>query len=76
MYIVVNCPSCGELILANTRNKTRTCTKCGNSAKIHTLRVLVKTRDPKDAVKALQRLKARHGDGVTFKKFKVSSQEN
>jgi predicted nucleic acid-binding Zn-ribbon protein len=61
MYIVVNCPRCGELILANTSNRTRGCPKCGHRAELRTLRVLGRAETPSDAVELMKQLKERKG---------------
>lgn len=58
MYVVVRCPRCGELLLAKTDNRTRSCTSCGYRAEIATLRVLGRAKSPRDAVELMRQLKA------------------
>ena len=61
-------------MMANTANKTRTCSHCGFKAELFSLRVLAKTETSKDAVKIIQQLKEREAKkrlGVSFKRFKV-----
>jgi DNA-directed RNA polymerase subunit M/transcription elongation factor TFIIS len=59
LYVVVNCPQCGEFMLAKTVNKTRTCPNCGHRSEIGTLRILGKADSPKQAVLVIQTLKER-----------------
>lgn len=57
MYVVVNCPRCGGLMLAKTIQKTRSCPHCGNRAELRSLRVLGRADSPKEAVSLIQALK-------------------
>jgi len=57
MYIVVRCPRCGELLLANTDNRTRSCQKCNHRTDIRRLEVLGRTENPRDAVELMKQLK-------------------
>ena len=70
MYLIVNCPSCGRLMMASSENKTRKCPGCGNTAQIHSLHVIVRVRDQRDAVDAIQKLKESKGNGDTLPLFK------
>jgi len=61
-------------MMANTANKTRTCSHCGFKAELFSLRVLARAETSQDAVKIIQRLKEREAEkrsGVRFKRFKV-----
>jgi hypothetical protein len=61
-------------MMANTANKTRTCSHCGFKAELFSLRVLARAETSQDAVKIIQRLKERDAErrpGVRFKRFKV-----
>jgi DNA-directed RNA polymerase subunit M/transcription elongation factor TFIIS len=59
MYLIVRCPKCGGLLLADTRYKTRTCPHCGRRMKISTLIPLARAYSPRDAVAIIQELKRR-----------------
>jgi len=59
LYVVVRCPRCGELLLAKTDAKTRSCTSCGHRAEIATLLVLGRANTPADAVEMMKQLKAK-----------------
>jgi ABC-type ATPase with predicted acetyltransferase domain len=74
MYNIVNCPSCGNIIMANTAHRTKTCPHCGSKAKLINLKILAKTKSSHEAVKIIQYLKekkSKEPNRVTFKKFKV-----
>lgn len=74
MYLIVNCPNCGRLMMANSENKTRKCPNCGNTAQIHSLHVIARVRDQRDAVGTIQQLKESKGKGDSsplFKKFRT-----
>ena len=74
MYLIINCPSCGKIIMANTANKTRSCSHCGVKVHVQGAKVLARSRTSQDAVEIIQHLKAQRGKGehpVTFKKFKI-----
>jgi hypothetical protein len=61
-------------MMANTANKTRTCSHCGFKAELFSLRVLARAETSQDAVKIIQRLKEREAKkrpGVRFKRFRV-----
>ncbi len=73
MYLIINCPSCGKIIMASSANKTRGCPHCGVKVPIQGARVLARSRTTQEAVEIIQELKNRKGKGespVTFKKFK------
>jgi len=59
MYVVVRCPRCGELLLAKTDSRTRSCTSCGHRAEIATIRVLGRANTPGEAVELMKQLKAK-----------------
>ncbi|MBM3292188.1 DUF1922 domain-containing protein [Candidatus Bathyarchaeota archaeon] len=67
MYVVVSCPRCGELILANTSNKTRSCTNCGYRLDIRNQKPLAKAETPADAVEVMKKLKAMKAGGEEWK---------
>ena len=74
MYLVINCPSCGKIIMASTANKTRSCTHCGVKIQVHTAKVLARSKTTQEAVKIIQYLKSKGNTDpstVTFKRFKV-----
>ena len=61
-------------MMANTENKTRTCSYCGFKAELFSLRVLARAETSQDAVKIIQRLKEREAErrpGISFKRFRV-----
>jgi hypothetical protein len=61
-------------MMANTANKTRTCSHCGFKAELFSLRVLARAETSQDAVRIIQRLKEREAErrpGVRFKRFRV-----
>lgn len=61
-------------MIANTANKTRTCSHCGFKAELFSLLVLARAETSRDAVRIIQQLKERDAKkrpGVRFKRFKV-----
>ena len=74
MYLIINCPSCGKIIMASTANKTRSCPHCGVKIPVHSSKILARSRTTQEAVEIIQHLKARTNRDkhpVTFKKFKT-----
>ena len=74
MYLIINCPSCGKIIMANTANKTRSCPHCSAKVPVHGAKVLARSRTSQDAVEIIQHLKSKKNKSehpVTFKKFKI-----
>ena len=74
MYIILNCPSCGRIMMANTANKTRSCPHCNAKVPVHGAKVLARSRTSQEAVEIIQQLKAANNKDphpVTFKKFKI-----
>jgi DNA-directed RNA polymerase subunit RPC12/RpoP len=59
LYVVVNCPRCGGLMLAKTVHRTRSCPHCGHRALLRDLKVLARTDSPREAVALIQALKER-----------------
>ena len=57
MYVVVNCPRCGGLMLAKTTYRTRSCSHCGYRAELRGLMVLGRTSSSTEAVALIQALK-------------------
>jgi predicted RNA-binding Zn-ribbon protein involved in translation (DUF1610 family) len=73
MYLIINCPSCGKIIMASTANKTRSCPHCGVKVSIQGAKVLARSRTTQEAVEIIQHLKSQKNKDthpVTFKKFK------
>lgn len=66
MYVVVRCPHCGELMLANTANQTRTCPSCNNRADLKTLRVYGRAETPAQATALMKAMKAKEGGGEDY----------
>jgi len=66
MYVVVRCPRCGELMLANTTNQTRTCPNCNNRADLMSLRVYGRAETPAEATSLMKALKAKDGGGEDY----------
>lgn len=74
MYLIVNCPSCGKIIMTSTANKTRSCPHCGVKVSVREAKVLGRSRTSQEAVDIIQHLKAKKNKDahpVTFKKFKM-----
>ncbi len=74
MYVVVRCPRCTELMLANTDNETRSCTKCNHRANVRSLRVYGRAGTAAEAAELIKKLKTEEvaGEGYTpsFKRMK------
>jgi hypothetical protein len=66
MYVVVRCPHCGELMLANTANQTRTCSNCNARADLRTLRVYGRAETPSEATALMKAMKAKEGGGEDY----------
>ena len=66
MYIVVRCPLCSELMLANSLNKTRSCPRCNHSTVLKTLRVYGRAETPNEAKELIKSLKAKEGGGEDY----------
>jgi len=73
MYLVINCPSCGKIIMASTANMTRSCPHCSAKVDIRGAKVLARSRTTQEAVEIIQELKQRKSKDspVTFKKFRA-----
>ena len=67
MYLVIRCPRCGELVLANTNYKTRSCQKCKFRIEIRYLKPLARAETPADAVEVMKKLKAEEAGGKDWK---------
>jgi DNA-directed RNA polymerase subunit M/transcription elongation factor TFIIS len=73
MYLIINCPTCGKIIMASTANRTKTCTHCGARIPIYTAKILGKSETTQGALEIIQHLKQQENQDssmVTFKKFK------
>jgi DNA-directed RNA polymerase subunit RPC12/RpoP len=62
MYIVVSCQRCNNLLLGNTRSRTRACPHCGHRMVLRSRRVLARTESPQEAVVMIQELKKRDAE--------------
>lgn len=73
MYLIINCHSCGKIIMASTANRTRSCTHCGAKVNLHGARVLARSSTTTEALAIIQELKQRKSKDspVTFKKFRA-----
>ncbi len=73
MYIIINCHSCGKIIMASTASRTKSCTHCGVKVDLHGARVLARSNTTTEAVAIIQELKQRKSKDspVTFKKFRA-----
>ena len=66
MYIVVRCPRCGKLMLANTTNQTRSCPNCNNRTELKSLRVYGRAETPAEATQLMKTLKVKEGGGEDY----------
>ena len=73
MYLVINCPSCGKIIIASTANMTMSCPHCSAKIDVRGAKVLARSRTTQEAVEIIQELKQRKSKDspVTFKKFRA-----
>ncbi len=75
MYIVVNCPHCGSLMVARAENRTRSCPRCNHRADLRGLRIVARAETAREASAILRALKAKEGgeEGCEprFKRFVV-----
>jgi len=73
MYLVINCPSCGKIIMASTANMTRSCPHCSLKVDVRGAKVLARSRTTQEAVELIQELKQQKSKDspVTFKKFRA-----
>jgi DNA-directed RNA polymerase subunit RPC12/RpoP len=73
MYLIINCHSCGKIIMASTASRTKSCTHCGAKVDLHGARVLARCNTTTEAVEIIQELKQRKSKDspVTFKKFRA-----
>jgi DNA-directed RNA polymerase subunit RPC12/RpoP len=73
MYLIINCYSCGKIIMASTASRTKSCTHCGAKVDLHGARVLARSNTTTEAVAIIQELKQRKSKDspVTFKKFRA-----
>jgi DNA-directed RNA polymerase subunit RPC12/RpoP len=62
MYVVVSCQKCSNLLLGNTRNRTRACPHCGHRMVLRGRKVLAKTESSQEAVALIQELKKRDAE--------------
>ena len=74
MYLIINCPSCGKIIMASTANRTKTCPHCGTKIQTHNAKILAKADSTQEALDIIQHLKQGKNtdpNQVTFKKFRA-----
>lgn len=73
MYLIINCHTCGKIIMASTANRTQSCTHCGAKIEVRSAKVLARSRTTQEAVAIIQELKQRKSKDlpVTFKKFRA-----
>jgi len=74
MYIIINCPTCGKIIMASTTNRSKTCPHCGAKIPLWGAKTLARTESAQAAVEIIQRLKQsknKDPNPVRFKKFKA-----
>ena len=73
MYLVINCPSCGKIIMASTASRTRLCPHCSAKVDVRSAKVLARIKTTQEAVEIIQELKQRKSKDspVTFKKFRA-----
>ena len=79
MYLILNCPSCGRIIMANTINRTKTCIYCGAKIAIFNANILAKSNSTQEALDIIQQLKQDKNEDsnqIIFKKFKDRSTES
>jgi len=60
-YIVGECPRCHSLIIADSRYKSKTCTKCSARISLSELKILQKAHDSREARAILSKAKAVRG---------------
>ncbi len=62
MYVVVTCQRCNNLLLGDTRHRTRACPHCGLRMVLRGRKVLAKTESSQEAVAMIQELKKRDAE--------------
>jgi len=60
-YAIGECPRCHSLIIADSRYKSKTCTKCNTRISLAELKVLQTAHDSREARAILSRQKAVRG---------------
>jgi predicted RNA-binding Zn-ribbon protein involved in translation (DUF1610 family) len=74
VFLIINCPTCGKIIMANAANQSRTCPNCGVKISINRAKVLAKSKTSQRALELIQNIKQRENKDsyqVTYKKFKA-----
>ena len=56
-YLIIQCYSCGNLLLAKDEQKTKKCTYCSTKLNLGKVRVLAKAESATDASEAVKALK-------------------
>ncbi len=62
MYVVVSCQRCNNLLLGDTRYRTRACPHCGLRMVLRGRRALARTESAQEAVAMIQELKKRDAE--------------
>ena len=62
MYVVVSCQRCNNLLLGDTRYRTRACPHCSLRMVLRGRRALAKTESAQEAVAMIQELKKRDAE--------------
>jgi len=59
MYLIITCPKCGKLLLADSSQKTRTCPYCQKKIIVAKAVKLAKARTAREASSIIQKLKVK-----------------
>jgi len=62
VYVVVSCQRCNNLLLGDTRYRTRACPHCGLRMVLRGRRALARTESAQEAVAMIQELKKRDAE--------------
>jgi len=62
VYVVVSCQRCNNLLLGDTRYRTRACPHCGLRMVLRGRKALAKTESAQEAVAMIQELKKRDAE--------------
>ena len=58
-YLIAECPRCRELILADSRYKSKTCPMCSSKIRLADLRIIQSARDAREARSKISDAKAK-----------------
>jgi len=56
-YLIVQCYSCGQLLLAKAGQKSKICTYCGARLKLNRVKILSRARTAREASEIVRALK-------------------